>query len=115
MSTAHIRSLAAAALALVAFSAQITDQTTGQALSGLRVTASGPSYAKGTTNARGVVTMKDLKPGAYAIRIQSSDVPPQTVHITLKATTTVVPIHVCSMTLDYHCGGGPSPGGGGGA
>ncbi len=111
----HIRTLATALFALIVFSAHITDQTTGQPMPGLSVTASGPSHAHGKTDKHGIVTMKGLKPGAYAIRIESDDVPPQTVHVTLKATTTVVPVHVCSMTLDYHCGGGPTNGGGGGA
>jgi hypothetical protein len=110
MSIAHIRSLTAAAFVLAVFAAQITDKTTGQRMPGLTVTADGPSHASGKTDRAGLIRFRGLKPGSYTIRISSSDVTPQSVHVTVKAgNSAVVPIKVCSMTLDYQCA---APGGG---
>lgn len=112
MTIPYIRTFLTLALAFATFSTQLTDRTTGQIMPGVNVSLDGPSRAHGKTNARGVVTIKNLKPGSYTVTVESKDVPTQTLHVTLhRGTTTDIPIKVCSMTLDYSCG---MPGGGGG-
>jgi len=108
----HIRILLSLALAFATFSGHIVDLTTGQSMPGVKVTLSGPSTAAATADKSGRVAFKSLKPGAYSIRVESDDVPPQVFTLTLKGNqTTVIDLKVCSTTLDYHCA---APGGGGG-
>ena len=108
----HIRSILAT-LVLVVFAAQIVDTTTGQPMPKLTVTFSGAMHRTLTSDAQGRVKVSDLKAGAYTIRVESKDVPPQEFHVSLKpGETLVTTMKVCSTTLDYHCG---TPGGGGGS
>jgi type II secretory pathway pseudopilin PulG len=46
--------------------AQVVDQT-GTGLPGVTVTASGPSYASGTTDSTGCTELADLTPGSYTV------------------------------------------------
>lgn len=111
MPRSHIRSFLLLALALVTFSGQFVDATTGQTMPNLAVTADGPSHASTKTDAHGRFVLKGLKPGAYTLRVESDDVPPQRFDVKMKAgSSTVMTMRVCSMTLDYHCA---TPGGGG--
>jgi protocatechuate 3,4-dioxygenase beta subunit len=105
MSMAHIRSLATLTFAVIAFSGQLLDQTTGQPLTHVTVAVSGPANAKATTDAQGRFSFKSLKPGAYTVTADSDDVPPQTFHVTVKRNQSAsLTVKLCSTTLDYHCG-----------
>lgn len=111
MLDAYIRTIGGFVLALVTFSGTLLDQTTNQPLTGVRVSASGPSAAHASTDARGYFRLSDLKPGQYTIIVQSKDVPQQS--FSYKITRNMAQtIKACSTTLDYHCG---TPGGGPGA
>jgi hypothetical protein len=112
MSTAHTRTIAALALVLAAFSGRLLDKTTGQPLPKVHVHAVGPVSVDATSDSTGRFTLKALRPGLYAIHVQSDDVPQQTFMVRLVPNrTTVLTMKVCSTTLDYDCG---TPGGGGG-
>lgn len=111
MSLAHIRSVLTLVLALGTLSARVVDQTTGQPMPGLRV-AIEPGATHARTDAHGRVT-HHLPAGAYTVRLESHDVPPQTFRVRIQARhTTHATLKVCSMTLDYHCSIVPSGGGG---
>lgn len=105
----RIKTLVMLSLALVTFWGTLLDKTTNQPLTAVRVTATGPSSARGSTDSRGKFTLVNLKPGQYTITVQSKDVPQQTFDRKITKGTTQT-IKACSTTLDYHCG---SPGGGG--
>ncbi|HUA08520.1 MAG TPA: carboxypeptidase-like regulatory domain-containing protein [Candidatus Acidoferrales bacterium] len=111
MLNAHTRLAATLALALATFSGTLVDQTTGQPLTKVHVHAAGPVSADATTDARGRWLMKNLRPGAYTVTVESNDVPQQSFKVKLAGSRiTVVTIKACSTTLDYHCatpGGGP--------
>jgi hypothetical protein len=104
-----MKAFAMLALALVTFWGTLLDKTTNQPLTSVRVSASGPSTARGSTDSRGKFTLTNLRPGQYTITVQSKDVPPQSFDYKITKGTTQT-IKACSTTLDYHCG---SPGGGG--
>lgn len=104
-----MKALAMLALALVTFWGTLLDKTTNQPLTGVRVSASGQSTARASTDSRGKFTLVNLRPGQYTITVQSKDVPPQNFDYKITKGTTQT-IKACSTTLDYHCG---SPGGGG--
>jgi protocatechuate 3,4-dioxygenase beta subunit len=114
ISNPHLRAALCVALALALLSGRVLDATTGQPLAGIRISAVGPTRATTTTDRAGRFTFTTLKPGRYRITARSRAVPPQSVHRTLRAGKPLnIRLHVCSTTLDYHCGGGGVPGGGG--
>jgi hypothetical protein len=113
MSNAFIRSASTLMLALVTWTGTLLDQTTGQPLVKVQVTAAGPASAHATTDAHGRFTLTGLQPGAYAITVESNDVPQQRFSVKLAPNTATFTIKACSTTLDYHCGppgDGPGPG-----
>ncbi|HTZ53861.1 MAG TPA: carboxypeptidase regulatory-like domain-containing protein [Candidatus Acidoferrum sp.] len=103
-----MKTLAMLALALATFWGTLLDKTTNQPLTAVRVDATGPSTARGSTDSRGKFTLSNLKPGQYTITVQSKDVPQQSFAYKITRSTTQT-IKACSTTLDYHCG---TPGGG---
>jgi len=114
MRNAFIRLAAMLVLALATFSGTLVDQTTGQPLTKVHVHAAGPGSADATTDTHGRWLMKNLRPGAYTVTVQSSDVPQQTFTVKLVGNRiTVLTIKACSTTLDYHCAAPGSNGPGG--
>lgn len=100
-------SVAASFLAVALLYGRVTDQTTGQPL--VRVTVTAGSH-HGLTGSDGTYRIAGLKPGRYTLTLQSNDVPPQQASVTVRkgAAKTRADLTACSTTLDYACH--PSPG-----
>jgi hypothetical protein len=99
-----MKTFAALVLAFVTFSGTLLDQTTSQPLTGVGISASGPTAAHARSNSSGKFKLSNLKPGHYTITVQSKDVPKQTFDFTINRNTSKT-IRACSTTLDYRCGG----------
>jgi hypothetical protein len=82
----------------------ITDRTTGQPMPNVTI-ALGTAHA--TTRGDGSYRLTGVKPGKATLTASSNDAPPQSFPITVGPTTTKADLHVCSVTLDYNCGGLP--------
>lgn len=105
MPAAHIRAMLGLALALAVFSGRVLDVTTGEPLAGVTVRVTGPSTATVTSDRTGRFTIRALRPGNYTVTMHSADVPVQRATVRLRANaTTTLDLHICSTTLDYHCG-----------
>ncbi len=102
-----VASIAASFFALAMLYGRVTDQTTGQPLVHVTVTA---GSHHGMTSSEGTYRIEGLKPGSYTLTLQSNDVPPQQASVTIRkgATKTKADLTACSTTLDYACH--PSPG-----
>ena len=95
-----------AALAAAVLSGTITDRTTGQPLAGVRVHV---GKATATTSADGRYALHGLAPGDYTLTLESSDVPPEHLRVSVKRGVNQRNLRVCSTTLDYGCGQAPAP------
>jgi protocatechuate 3,4-dioxygenase beta subunit len=82
----------------------VTDQTTGQPLTGVEVRV-GSAHAK--TNADGAYKLVGVKPGRSAVTVSSDDVPPQQFTVRVGSGTTHRDFTACSITLDYRCSNTP--------
>lgn len=89
------------AFALAVLLGSVADRTTGQPLPGVSVIF-GSAHA--TTRADGSFRLVGVKPGHGTLTVESDDVPPQHVPITVGAKPARVDLRVCSTTLDYNCG-----------
>jgi hypothetical protein len=79
----------------------VTDRTTGQPLTGVRVTF-GNVHAK--TDGEGRYRLSGVRPGAGLLKVESDDVPPQSLSVVVKTSgTTKRDVTACSTTLDYNC------------
>jgi len=95
-----------AALAIAVLSGTISDRTTGQPLAGVQVRA---GRARATTGRDGRYVLHGLAPGDYTLTLESSDVPPEHVHVSVKRGVNRRDVRACSTTLDYGCGAAPQP------
>jgi hypothetical protein len=103
---------AATSLALTLLLGQITDKTTGQPLTGVRVeVVQSGKVVRATTGTDGRFRLNGILPGLHTVRYSSADVPPGSVFVRVRGTRQSLHIAACSTTLDYSCTG---PGGGGG-
>lgn len=102
------------ALAVLAFTlllGQVTDKTTGQPLTGVRVEIKQPGGTlHATTGQDGRFRLSGVRPGARTVQYSSADVPPGRVQLRVSGPRQTLHITACSTTLDYSCAGG---GGGG--
>jgi protocatechuate 3,4-dioxygenase beta subunit len=107
MPNQRFASLGALAFALAVVTGHVTDRTTGQPLTGVRVELSGASTASATTRADGSYRIPKLKPGRYVVTLSSNDVPPQRYDLTIAPTekSHARDFTACSTTLDYSCRG----------
>jgi len=102
------RSLASiAALAFTLLVGRITDQTTGQPLEGLRVSAVGPTHSSVRTDADGRYVLRNLHPGHYTIVVRGKGVPTVRASITVSDRTLKKNFVVCNVALDYSCANPP--------
>lgn len=92
-----------AALALAVLVGRITDRTTGQSLSGLRVTTIGPTRAAARTDSDGRYVFRNLRPGKYTLVIRGKGVPTVRARIALTGRKTTKNLAVCNVALDYSC------------
>ena len=101
-------SVVASVFALAVVYGRITDLTTGQPLTQVKVTLDRAHHA--VTGQDGHYRLTGVKPGSYTLTLQSNDVPPQQASVTVRkgAAKTQADLTVCSTTLDYACH--PSPG-----
>ena len=95
-------SLLVATLTFAVVIGTVTDRTTGQPLPYVTI-AAGAVHA--TTGPEGTYRLTGLKPGKTTLTASSNDVPPQPFPIVVGPSTTKANLVVCSVTLDYHCGG----------
>jgi carboxypeptidase family protein len=100
-----------AALIFVLLVGQITDQTTGQPLRGVRIDVKqGAATLHAVTDANGEFRLSGVRAGVHTLHYASDDVPPRTISVHVSGAKQQVHITACSTTLDYSCAG---PGGGG--
>jgi protocatechuate 3,4-dioxygenase beta subunit len=100
-----------AALVFALLVGQITDQTTGQPLRGVRVDLrQGGAMLHAVTDANGQFRLTGVRTGVHTLHYGSDDVPPRTISVPVRNAKQEVHITACSTTLDYSCAG---PGGGG--
>ncbi|MDQ2909366.1 MAG: carboxypeptidase-like regulatory domain-containing protein [Candidatus Eremiobacteraeota bacterium] len=93
--------------AVATLSGHITDRTTGQPLIGVHVRA---GHRLATTDADGRYLLGGLSAARYTLRIESNDVPPESVTVTLRPGPNRRDVRACSTTLDYGCDAAPAPG-----
>ena len=91
---------------------RVTDRTTGQPLSGVHVSVTGPSRAAAVTDSQGRYRASGLRPGTYHLTFQSHDVPAQHRTVTMGKRNVQLDVTACSTTLDYSCVNPMNPGGG---
>lgn len=96
-----------AAVTLV-LSGRVLDRTTGQPLAGVHLQA-GRSSA--TTDAHGRYALRGLHAGPVTIVLESDDVLPQQLSVTLGPGSTQHDLRACSTTLDYDCSSVQAPSG----
>ncbi|MDH2910914.1 MAG: hypothetical protein HKL92_00120 [Candidatus Eremiobacteraeota bacterium] len=96
-----------AALAFALLVGRITDQTTGQPLEGLRVSAVGPTHSSVRTDADGRYVLRNLHPGRYTIVVRGKGVPTVRAGITVSDRTLKKNFVVCNVALDYSCANPP--------
>jgi hypothetical protein len=96
------------AIASLVLSGRVLDTTTGQPLPGVHVRA---GSAKSTSDARGRYALRGLHAGTLTVVLESDDVPPQQLSVTLGARSLERDLHACSTTLDYNCSTVQVPGG----
>ena len=95
-----------AALAAAVLGGTITDRTTGQPLPGVHVRV---GRARATTGPDGRYAIHGVAPGACTLTLESSDVPPESIRVTLKRGSNRRDVRACSTTLDYGCTAAPPP------
>ncbi|HTW82486.1 MAG TPA: carboxypeptidase regulatory-like domain-containing protein [Candidatus Sulfotelmatobacter sp.] len=101
-----LRSLPTLALGLALVAGHVTDQTTGQPLPHVKVTAVGAKTLHAVTDADGAYTLRGVPAGHYRVTLQSDDVPPRTYDLVVgKAANQTHDFVACSTTLDYNCSG----------
>jgi hypothetical protein len=100
-----MRRACASLVVLVVLVGHIVDKTTGQPLTGVDVSAHGPTASHPVrTNDAGTFTLPGLAPGHYTLTLSSDDVPPQTFDVTVRAgKSQQAKFTACSTTLDYSC------------
>lgn len=96
-----------AAVTLV-LSGRVLDQTTGQPLAGVHLQA---GRASATTDAHGRYALRGLHAGPVTLVLESDDVPPQQLSVTLGPASTRHDLRACSTTLDYNCSAVQPPSG----
>lgn len=103
-----------AAAALAALTGTLHDNTTGQPLVGVAVTAGSGTHAQtARTDTNGRFVLRHLAPGTYTLHFSSKDVPAQSARVRVRGGMVHVDLRACSMTLDYSCAGSNGgPGGG---
>ena len=97
--------LRASFLTTVAFAivvGTVTDRTTGQPMPNVTVAV---GAVRATSKPDGTYRLAGVKPGRATITASSNDAPPQQFPVTVGNATTHLDLHVCSVTLDYNCGG----------
>jgi hypothetical protein len=96
-----------AAVTLV-LSGRVLDLTTGQPLAGVHVRA---GRTAATSDAHGRYALRGLHAGTVTLVLESDDVPPQQLSVTLGAKATEHDLRACSTTLDYNCSSVQPPSG----
>ena len=96
------RSASLLAFVLAVVVGTITDRTTGQPMGGVTVRV---GSARTTSRDDGSYRLSGVGAGSVSLTVSSDDVPPQHFPIALSAGTTRADLRVCSITLDYSCGG----------
>ncbi len=91
-----------AVLMLAVIVGTVSDRTTGQPMPYVTLAVG----AVHTTSAPdGTYRLAGVKPGHATLTASSNDAPPQPFSIVVGKATTHVDLHICSVTLDYNCGG----------
>ncbi len=106
-SLAHRLLAVCAAIAFVVLVGRITDRTTGQSLSRLTVTLTGPSHASTRTGPDGRYRLRRLRPGLYRLVIRGKGVPTVRTQIKLEGREVTKDFVVCNIALDYSCSNPP--------
>ncbi len=102
-------------VAFAVLTGTIHDKTTGQPLTGVTVTTrQGPNTFTARSDSNGRFTLRGLADGKYTLHLSSHDVPAQDFQVRIEGSQAHVNLRACSTTLDYSCGGGGYPSGGGG-
>ncbi len=91
-----------AVLAFAVLIGTVTDRTTGQPMPNVTVTV-GAAHA--TSRPDGTYRLTGVKPGKTSVTASSNDAPPQRFPVTVGNATTHLDLVLCSVTLDYNCGG----------
>ena len=99
--------LAPLAVVTLVLVGRVLDRTTGQPLPHVRVAVAGGPHA--ASDAEGRFVLRGLHGRRIVVTLESDDVPPQHVGVTLASRgTTTHDVRACSTTLDYSCGA-PAP------
>jgi hypothetical protein len=91
-----------ALLMLAVLVGTVTDRTTGQPMPNVTV-AVGAVHA--TSRPDGTYRLSGVKTGKATVTASSNDAPPQRFPVTIGSATTHLDLVLCSVTLDYNCGG----------
>jgi hypothetical protein len=96
------------AVASLVLSGRVLDTTTGQPLPGVHVRAGSTTS---TSDAHGRYALHGLHAGTLTLVLESDDVPPQQLSVTIGTKSLERDLHACSTTLDYNCSAVQAPGG----
>jgi hypothetical protein len=91
-----------AVLTLAVIAGTVSDRTTGQPMPYVTV-AVGDVHA--TSRPDGTYRLAGVKPGHATVTASSNDAPPQRFPVVIGPATTHLDLTICSVTLDYSCGG----------